>query len=594
MLLDDVSIDDLWALLQPHMGKPAWPGLDDPGLRDRARAASRGNGLWTWLTETLDPDMPLPGVRYSDYRSLRRGGPHRDDRLWMMTDVNRAAFTLWLDHPKASATHLEDLLWAACETTTWVGSFHEYSGLLDLGSTTMAAQYAELLYMVGDRIEPEVVERVRHEVRTRVMDPGVDYRQTPWWATAPMNWNLVCNTNLITCALYEQGDIFVAHYLHPVIQRLHYGLRGFAADGGCYEGPGYWEYAFSHYLKAAIMLRHRTGGALDLMQGEQVEGACRFPLATSLGEGLRMTFCDSGHGHVSAETVRMINVFHEIPALWSLTPRRRRARPGARSTPNWRDFVDLGVARPRRAPRDRSDHLYPALGLVRARAARAPVTLGVFAAHNDCPHNHNDVGTFIYCANGRLPLTDPGSPTYTARIFGPDRYEHPHTRTLGHSLPIVNGHEQAPGRERAGTLQADGLNGRGAKTVVARIEKAYTDPSLRELERRFVLAPDGTLELTDHLLFARKPRSVEEGFATYERARVRRDGREVVIGPRGAQTILAADPACPGRFRLDRWGLEATTWTTKDRLQRIVFTPDSLSRDMLLRFHVRPPATPSS
>lgn len=42
-----------------------------------------------------------------------------------------------------------------------------------------------------------------------------------------------------------------------------------------------------------------------------------------------------------------------------------------------------------------------------------------------------------------------GAPEYTADTFGPKRYSLLATRSSGHSLPIVNGHEQASGRESA-------------------------------------------------------------------------------------------------------------------------------------------------
>jgi len=591
MLLDHVTINDLWGMLKPHMKKPAWPGLDDPRLLARARRAAKASGVWDTLPSTHDPARPIEVIRYSQYRSLKHGGPHADARKSMLAEVQRAAFALWLDHPKASAHYLEDLLWAACESTTWVCSFHEYSGLLDLGSPTQAALYAEILYLLGERIEPEVVARVRKEIRTRVIDPGVDYRQTPWWATVPMNWNLVCNCNLITAGLYEIGDLFIAHYLHPLIQRLHYGLGGFAEDGGCYEGPGYWEYAFSHYLKAAIMLQHRTGGKLNILQDPKVEGICRFPLAGFIEGNQRFLFCDCGPGFLSPAIVHMINRFHAIPELYAYVPPPKAARrlvEASRAIPSWRDCTPVMSGRVPRVQADLRDHLFPKLAQVKLRPAQNPAcaALGVFVSHNACPHNHNDVGSFVYYTHGRHMITDPGSPTYTPNVFGKERYEHPHTRTRGHSLPIVNGHEQAAGKRHRGTLAVAGLNGQGPKRVTANLAKAYPDKTLRRLTRELVLAPNGDLQLTDRFIFTRQPTSVEEGFATYEPARARKDGREVMIGKGRKSVLLRAAADTPGRFRVDTWGPEADTWTTRERLRRIVFLPGQLARQMILQFEV--------
>ncbi len=435
-------------------------------------------------------------------------------------------------------------------------------------------------------MDAEVVDRVRSEVRTRVLDPGIDYRQTPWWSTAPMNWNLVCNGNLISTALYEIKDLFLAHYLHPIIQRLHYGLRGFAADGGCYEGPGYWEYAFSNYLKAAVVVHHRTGGKLSLMDDPKIEGVCRYPLVGQIDGDRRFMFCDCGPGYLGRMTADLINRFHDLPELYAYVAPTRRREQRAKSMWTWRNAAIEPKRRPR-AKRDRRDHLLETLGMAKVRAADDESTvLGVLAAHNAVPHNHNDVGTFVYHRHGRDMITDPGGPRYNAMVFSDRRYEHPHCRTMGHSLPIVNGHEQAAGRERRGSLSAEGLNAGGPKRVTAEIADAYPDATLERLTRRFTLDPDGTLRLADRFVFSRKPRDVEEGFATYQPARVRRKGAEVVIGEDGDAVVLRAE-GTPGAFSVSTWGPEAETWVTDEPLRRIAFHPDERARDMTLRFVCR-------
>ncbi|MFO7870208.1 MAG: heparinase II/III family protein [Kiritimatiellia bacterium] len=571
------------------MRKAAWPGLEDKTLVDRARKMAKRNGVWSALSESYDPNRAIEVIKHSDYRSFKRSGESLDNRSWMMQGIQEAATTVWLDHPNASIDRLQDLLWAACETTTWVCSSHEYCGLLDLGSTTMAANYAEILYMLEHRMETEVVERVRKEIRRRVLDPGVDYRETPWWTTEPMNWNLVCNCNLITTALYELENPYLAHYLFIVINRLPYGLDAFAEDGGCYEGPGYWGYGFSHYLKSAIMLEHRTGGKLKIMKGDKIEGICRFPLAATIKPGRWLTICDCGHGYLGVDVACMINRFYDIPELFALTRRKTGGAAKRKGCIGW-SWRNAAMEVPMKAKRMQfvpRDYLYPKLGLALVRSADMPAraALGVFASHNNCPHNHNDVGSFVYHTMDAEMITDPGSPRYNSWVFGPRRYEHPHTRTMGHSLPIVNGHEQKAGKRYRGFLRATGLNEKGAKTVTADIGKAYPDKTLRRLRREFTLEPDGELNLCDSFSFTRKPHSVEEGFATYESARVRRKGAEIVIGT-GRKAVVLSSVETPGKFKVRKWGPEAETWTTDRRLWRITFSPDKLAQDMELRFKV--------
>lgn len=73
--------------------------------------------------------------------------------------------------------------------------------------------------------------------------------------------------------------------------------------------------------------------------------------------------------------------------------------------------------------------------------------------HNAESHNHNDCGSVVVHYRGESLLTDLGAPTYDRDFFGDARYEYLCARSLGHSVPYVNGHEQAPVRVEKLTLE---------------------------------------------------------------------------------------------------------------------------------------------
>ena len=52
--------------------------------------------------------------------------------------------------------------------------------------------------------------------------------------------------------------------------------------------------------------------------------------------------------------------------------------------------------------------------------------------HNAENHNHNDVGSFVVALGRSTPLVDPGSEVYTARTFGPHRYDSNVLNSFGH------------------------------------------------------------------------------------------------------------------------------------------------------------------
>lgn len=71
--------------------------------------------------------------------------------------------------------------------------------------------------------------------------------------------------------------------------------------------------------------------------------------------------------------------------------------------------------------------------------------LAAFGGHNAQSHNHNDVGSFVVYADGRPVLVDVGVETYTAKTFGPRRYEIWTMQSDFHNLPTINGVMQKEG-----------------------------------------------------------------------------------------------------------------------------------------------------
>jgi hypothetical protein len=445
---------------------------------------------------------------------------------------------------------------------------------------------AEITFMLGELLEDEVKERVGAEIERRILDPIYEWRRPSWWETADMNWNHVCNANVITTALYRIAEPeILAYYIHPLIERLGYAIHGFSDDGGCREGPGYWEYGFGHFLDAAVVLHHRTGGKLDITRafGEKTERICRYPLASQIDGPTRTTFADSSHGSISASSAMKINRFFSVPELFGLASRRK---DGAIALRDWRD---LAIYEGQRSTGydNADDHLLPELGQVVMRSSRAAdrTTVAAIAGRNDVPHNHNDVGSFIYHARGTVFFVDPGAPRYTKKTFGPARYEIVFCCSRGHSVPVVNGRPQQEGSEHGGTLTVEGLDTTGPKKVAIDMTHAYDDPTLCSLVRELVLGTDGALAIADTYRFDTPPSSVEEVFMTYEEARLEEGARSVKItGADGATATLTA--GAEGTFAIAPLVEESKEGRDERTLTRISFTPTRLARAMTLAFTI--------
>ena len=86
------------------------------------------------------------------------------------------------------------------------------SGLLIWGSAALGAAFAEILYVLGDQLEAEVVERRFAEDEEHIFEPFWNYRHLDFWKTVRMNWNHVCNGEIIRTALYQiQDPVVLAH-----------------------------------------------------------------------------------------------------------------------------------------------------------------------------------------------------------------------------------------------------------------------------------------------------------------------------------------------------------------------------------------------
>lgn len=596
MLLAQTSIEQLSDFLASAMSEPTWPGLHFRDGKQLLRQRAQELGRWDQLEEQARP-RPIEVWPRSLFRQYQQTGvrePYQDILDERMRRTMAAAFALWLGHSVSEINYLQDLLWAYCESTTWVLPAHErFSSQLELGSTLMGRNLAEILYLLQDVLDTEVQSRLAQEIDRRLLDAASDWRRPNSWATTPMNWNHVCNGNLIQVALYRIADPFtLAHFIHPLIQRLDYALNGFAADGGCLEGPGYWEYGFGNYVEAAVALHQRTRGALNLMDDPRIPPICRYPLAVHFDANHRVAVGDTADGYLCANVTATVNHLHPLPELHALT--RPRA-DGQLDVTSWRGLSLPSGPAIRRQLTTR-DALLPATGLVRVTAAGDPATqLAMTVGHNGVPHNHNDIGSFLYFKHGRAVLTDPGAPRYTAQTFGPNRYQLVHTRSLGHSVPIINGQEQTAGEEFWGSLQTENLaTGEGPeqdptqpKVLTAEIARAYPIPSLRSLRRTLALTPTGVLAIEDLFEFTQMPESIDEGFVTFESVRVEADGRGVHIGLGQEGIVLRADHSTSGTFSV--MDLPASLSEGRDGrlLRRISFKPKTLERRMRLAFTAR-------
>ncbi|MGI5270169.1 hypothetical protein ACQEUU_13535 [Nonomuraea sp. CA-218870] len=360
-----------------------------------------------------------------------------------------------------------------CEQTSWCWPAHEEScrprgavlpdpaaPCLDLGAGDVAAQLAWADQALGeplDRRFPGLRERVRAEVRTRVLEPFTRRRDWHWLGLDGHvhNWcPWICGNVLVAALRLAEPGEERALQVALAVEGVDRYLGALPADGSVDEGYEYWWQGACRALEALDVLEHATAGALDASAVPVARATARFPYLMHLGGEWYVNVADS---RARPPGERPWHVAHR----WA----RRAGDPlGVRHAASRRSAAVSPDAELGRAMSELADPDWPAaeaadpplvasawlpgvqVGVARTAAgtARGPA-LVVKGGHNGENHNHNDVGSVVVAVDGVPAVVDAGRPTYTAGTFGPDRYAIWTMRGDWHNVPEIRGTPQRAG-----------------------------------------------------------------------------------------------------------------------------------------------------
>jgi len=559
-------------------------GAAETDLVAQVRRSPAAPQLLDALRQTAPDLRAIPQTTYTLYREFERCGAREGYEAVYFAkraQLTRGVFEMLLgDDSPRDAVH--DLLWSICEETSWVLPAHEEQGpafrelkppprtgplgahtaltrepdAIDLFAAETGASLAEAVYLLGERLAPEVRQRVRQEVERRIFKPYLAYGRRHWWHRADMNWNGVCNGAVGLAFLrLERDPATLAEALDEVLEGLEaYIATGFEADGGSLEGVGYWNYGLMYYVALAELLRERTGGRLDLLAAPRLRDIARYPLAVALSPGLFAPLGDATEQQALAPgIVQRLAERTGVEGLCGLLA-SPQGMDGAGAMAKlaivlrnaaWWD----GELRPF-PPAAQDDAYLPHCAVIRFTGQAAggrPLALVAKAGFTDGHHSHTDVGSFILHVAGESLLCDPGRGRYSRDYFRQARYENVFCNSYGHSVPRIGGQLQSPGPEFGGRQRYRGQivdHGRegGEKYVRIEFQGAYDLPTLRLAQRVLALDPaTGLVRLDDEFGFAGEPLEVEEALVTWCPVEV--EGRLArVLGGGSVLEIAIAEP----------------------------------------------------
>ena len=339
---------------------------------------------------------------------------------------------------------------------------HHY---VDLFAAEVARVLAERLVEFGPRLPEATIRKVRAAMDRHVFDSYLataavtdftrpNWTHGNWWFDGDNNWNAVCHSCCVRAALAAIPDIRTrARFIEAAERGLDAYFSGFAPDGYCSEGMGYWNYGYGHFLMMGLAVRDATQGKVDFFRHPCAEAAMRYPIAYQLQKGVSPRFSD-GSGNPNPLFLRW--GYGIWPALRSEVEGALPIRSAFPDGQVWISRLDS--------------------------SARHPFAIALKGGHNAENHNHNDIGSWAIMLDGQALIGDPGGEIYTRRTFSKDRYLSDVLNSFGHPVPRIGGKLQCEGRKFAAKVISTDF--RQERDVVSlELSGAYCVPGLKSLMR---------------------------------------------------------------------------------------------------------------
>ena len=366
---------------------------------------------------------------------------------------------------KGRFTHdVIDGIGSFCQETWWGIPAHYSKAIpltelqeVDLFNAETASLIVWTRYMLEkqfDAFSPDLCKRIDREIERRILKPAL--ANNYWWKTAGMNWNPWICSNWLTCVLVcEKDEARKAEAIAQIKKATQTFIDAYPEDGGCDEGPGYWDRAAASMFEVMRLLN-------DGADNPKVRKMAAYAYKMYIGNDYCANFADAHEN----KAVQQINIVYPF-GLWlgDKTMREFGAYLGrqkhilenpAALYDKSGNFPTLGrelmflrhirdfIAETPREPLLK-DVWLPDLQIMTAR--RGHLFVAVKGGHNGESHNHNDVGSFVVYAKNEPLFIDPGVGEYTAKTFGKDRYDIWTMQSQYHNLPQINGVDQKDGKQ---------------------------------------------------------------------------------------------------------------------------------------------------
>lgn len=516
----------------------------------------------------LDFEYPvLKASLYLDF--VRNGNRSRFQRVYSKrrSVVETLIMAEILENKSRFMDDIVNGIWAMCEETSWVlpahiGEQDAGSGLPDITepltailSSETPSLFAAAEYFLGDRLDkvnPLIRERMKYEVKRQFLDVMLE-RKDIWWMgyteRIPNNWNPWVISNYInTLLIFEDDPERKAQGLYIAMDMLDNFLNPYPADGGCDEGPAYWNHAGGRVYNCLDQLYRASDGKINIYNEELIRNIGDYIWKAWINNGWYVNFADAPAS--LRPDYGLIYRYGKSTGSDQMMAFARMLRD-QRDEPDFRTHYLMLRALPDMLVEEElsgyegkfiiEDYInLPDLQVSFVRqnnTANQGLFLAVKGGHNNESHNHNDAGNFILYNDGQPLIVDAGVGEYTRKTFSSERYDIWTMQSSYHNLPDVNRTSQRDGER----YRAKNFNSyeRGNKVLVnMELAEAYPlDANLNSYKRSLELnRKKSQLTLQDRFEFNDNENNLKFNFLTNHIPKVE-EGNVVLHEPESGKTV---------------------------------------------------------
>lgn len=340
---------------------------------------------------------------------------------------------------------------------------------VDLFNAETAALVAYTRHVLSDeigRFSPLLNLRIDQEISRRILQPAV--KTNYWWKTAGMNWNPWICSNWAACVLFcENDDARRQEAIKQIEKACEAFMAAYPEDGGCDEGPHYWDRAAASLFETLYLLQnishtpHPSSFTSHLSPlTPKLRAMESYIYKMYIGNGYAVNFADA-HGNRAMLNINIGYPFGLLTgdktmcqyAAWvgQQEDVLHQAAQLYNKSGNWpslgRELIFLKHIQTFLHEEPREPHLTEVwLPDLQIMTTHDPF-VAMKGGHNGESHNHNDVGSFIVYPDGIPLFIDPGVGEYTSKTFSGQRYDIWTMQSDYHNLPHINGFGQRDGKQ---------------------------------------------------------------------------------------------------------------------------------------------------